>query len=32
LHAKPGHPGLPRMLAVDPNELDAALFFDEAPA
>ena len=25
LHPKPGHPGLTQTLAIDPNELDAAL-------
>jgi hypothetical protein len=32
LHAKPGHPGLTQTLTVDPNELDAALKRDQAPA
>jgi hypothetical protein len=32
LHAKPGHPGLTRALTIDPNELDAALKRDQAPA
>jgi hypothetical protein len=32
LHAKSGHPGLTRALTIDPNELDAALERDQAPA
>lgn len=32
LHAKPGHPGLTQTLTIDPNELDAALKRDQAPA
>jgi hypothetical protein len=32
LHPKPGHPGLKQTLAIDPNELDAALTRDQAPA
>ncbi len=32
LHAKPGHPGLTQKLIIDPNELDAALKRDQAPA
>ena len=32
LHAQPGHPGLTQMLTIDPNELDAALKRDQAPA
>lgn len=32
LHAKPDHPGLTQTLTVDPNELDAALMRDLAPA
>lgn len=30
LHAKPGQPGLTRILSIDPNELDAALRRDQA--
>jgi hypothetical protein len=32
LHAKPDHPGLTQTLTIDPNELDAALKRDQAPA
>lgn len=32
LHAEPGHPSLTRALTIDPNELDAALLRDQAPA
>ena len=32
LHGKPGHPGLTQTLTIDPNELDAALKRDQAPA
>ncbi len=32
LQAKPGRPGLVRTLTIDPNELDAALKRDQAPA
>jgi len=32
LHAKPGFPGLTQTLTIDPNELDAALKRDQAPA
>ena len=32
LHAKPGHPGRTQKLTIDPNELDAALKRDQAPA
>ena len=32
LHAKPCHPGRTRTLTIDPNELDAALKRDQAPA
>lgn len=32
LHAKLGHPGLTQTLTIDPNELDAALMRDQAPA
>jgi hypothetical protein len=32
LHPKPGHPGLTQTLTIDPNELDAALKRDQAPA
>ena len=32
LHAKPGHPALTRSLTIDPDELDAALKRDQAPA
>ena len=32
LHEKPGHPGLTQTLTIDPNELDAALKRDQAPA
>ena len=31
LHPKPGRPGISETLAVDPNELDAALERDQAP-
>lgn len=30
LHAEPGHPGVERLLTVDPKELDAALERDRA--
>jgi hypothetical protein len=32
LHAKPGYPGFEETLTVEPNELDAALKRDRAPA
>ena len=32
LHAKSDNPGLTRTLTIDPNELDAALKRDQAPA
>jgi hypothetical protein len=32
LHAEPNKPGLARTLTVDPNDLDAALQRDQAPA
>jgi hypothetical protein len=32
LHAKPGNPGRRQALTIDPNELDAALLRDQAPA
>lgn len=32
LHAKPGHPGLTQTLTINPNELDAAIKRDQAPA
>jgi hypothetical protein len=32
LHAKPGSPGRRQALTIDPNELDAALLRDRAPA
>jgi hypothetical protein len=32
LHAKLGHPGRRQALTIDPNELDAALLRDQAPA
>lgn len=32
LHPKPSHPGLTRTLTIDPNELDAAMQRDQAPA
>ncbi|MDH3234306.1 MAG: hypothetical protein OEQ29_12375 [Alphaproteobacteria bacterium] len=32
LHAKSGNPHLSRALTIDPNELDAALKRDQAPA
>ena len=32
LHAKSGNPALTRALTIDPNELDAALKRDQAPA
>jgi hypothetical protein len=32
LHPKPGQPGIARALTIDPNELDAALQRDRAPA
>lgn len=32
LDAKPGHPGLTQTLTIDPNELDAAIKRDQAPA
>jgi len=32
LHPRPSHPGLTRTLTIDPNELDAALQRDQAPA
>ena len=32
LHSKPSQPGLTRTLTIDPNELDAALQRDQAPA
>ena len=32
LQAEPGRPGLTRTLIIDPNELDAALNRDQAPA
>lgn len=32
LHPSPDHPGATRTLSVDPNELDAALQRDRAPA
>ncbi len=32
LHAEPGHPGVERLLTVDPRELDEALERDQAPA
>lgn len=32
LHAKPGEPGVTQVVAVDPNELDAAMARDKAPA
>jgi len=32
LHEQEGHPGLTRMLVIDPNDLDAALKRDQAPA
>jgi hypothetical protein len=32
LQARPGHPGLTQTLTIDPNELDAALKRDQAPA
>jgi hypothetical protein len=32
LHAQSGHPGFARTLTVDPNDLDAALERDQAPA
>lgn len=32
LHAKSDRPGLTRVLTIDPNELDAALKRDQAPA
>ncbi len=32
LHAKPGHPGVTRVLTIDPSELDAALERDRAPS
>jgi hypothetical protein len=32
LHAKPGHPGRTQTMTIDPNELDAALKRDQAPA
>jgi hypothetical protein len=32
LHAQPGHPGRTQMLDIDPNDLEAALMRDQAPA
>ena len=32
LNPKPGNPGITRALTIDPNELDAALKRDQAPA
>lgn len=32
LHPKPGHPGVTRVLTIDPSEFDAALERDRAPA
>lgn len=32
LHPRPSRPGLTRTLTIDPNELDAALQRDQAPA
>ncbi len=32
LRPEPGHPGLVQTLTIDPNELDAALKRDQAPA
>ncbi len=32
LHAEPSHPGVERLLTVDPKELDEALEHDQAPA
>ena len=32
LHAEPGSPGLTRTATIDPNELEAALVRDSAPA
>lgn len=32
LHPKPGHPGAMQTLTIDPDELDAALERDQAPA
>ena len=32
LHAEPNKPGLARTMTVDPNDLDAALQRDQAPA
>ena len=32
LHANPDHPGVTQTLTIDPNELDAALVRDQAPA
>ncbi len=32
LPANPGHPGLTRTWTIDPDELDAALKRDQAPA
>ena len=32
LHPKSGHPGFTQTLTIDPNELDAALKRDQAPA
>ncbi|MDH3228468.1 MAG: hypothetical protein OEN55_01630 [Alphaproteobacteria bacterium] len=32
LHTEPGHPGVERLLTVDPRELDEALERDQAPA
>ena len=31
-HPKPSHPGLTQTLTIDPNELDAAIKRDQAPA
>lgn len=32
LHAEPGHPGVERLLTIDPKELDEALERDQAQA